>query len=60
MSTSSKSKRRGKKKGKKRVNTRLLTIVSLITVMVVLAVGGLVWLKYNGSVTRNLAAARSY
>jgi len=60
MSTSSKSKRRGKKKGKKRVNTRLLTIVSLITVMVVLAVGGLVWLKYKGSVTRNLAAARSY
>ncbi|MDP7029518.1 MAG: tetratricopeptide repeat protein [Phycisphaerales bacterium] len=59
MSTSKKSKRRGKK-GKKRVNTRLLAIVSLITIMVVVVVGGLIWLKYKGSVTRNLTAARSY
>ncbi|MDG1838989.1 MAG: tetratricopeptide repeat protein [Phycisphaerales bacterium] len=58
MSKSKKSTRRGKKK--RRINTRLLTIVSLVTIMAVAVVGGLIYLKYKGSVTRNLAAARAH
>ena len=58
MSTSKKSKRRGKKK--RRINTRLLTIVSLVTIMAVGVVGGLIYLKYKGSVARNLSASRAY
>lgn len=58
MSTSKKSKRRGKKK--RRINTRLLTIVSLVTIMAAGVVGGLIYLKYKGSVARNLSASRAY
>ena len=58
MNKSKNSKRRGKKK--RRINTRLLAIVSLVAIMVVAVVGGLIYLKYKGSVTRNLAASRSY
>ena len=58
MSKSKNSKRRGNKK--RRINTRLLAIVSLVTIMVVAVVGGLIYLKYKGSVTRNLAASRAY
>ena len=58
MSTNKKSKRRSKKKRK--LNTRLLTIASLVTVILIGVVGGLVYLKFKGGVTRNMAAAQAY
>lgn len=58
MSTKKKSKRRGKKKRK--LNKRLLTIASLVSVILIGVVGGLVYLKFKGGVTRNMAAAQAY
>ncbi|MDP7573942.1 MAG: hypothetical protein QF723_02410, partial [Phycisphaerales bacterium] len=58
MSTKKKSKKRGRKKRK--LNTRLLTIVALIGIMLAGVVGGLIYLKIKGGVSRNMAAARAF